>query len=320
MKRTTNIKALGGVIVIGLTLSAFLMGQQLVVGQADQPAPTPFLTEFDYAPVVFGSQAGPTATATLPGPTVTPFATVTIIPAVTASPTASPTTTPTATSTVAGPTATVTATPDGTVTPTRPPDWLPTPEVNPLIVLENHSTLVDERGMLTIRGEVLNQSSIPVRSIRITTELLNAKGRVIQRDQALTLLDRLAPGERTCFSVTVIPPNKWRDYSFGEMTYQVDPMPISGLELFGTTAGLDDIMGWYGISGQVRNTTTTDYKLLRLVGTLYDASGAAIGCDFAYTFESDLSGGQTDSFELLFADRDYAGVADWRVQVEGERR
>jgi hypothetical protein len=260
-----------------------------------EPAATvtmmPQQTALGYAPAVFAAGAGPTPDNTPSAPT----ATATSLPPATATPAATP-------------------------TPTRPPDVVPTPSTNPLVIPQTHALTTDSTGRLTVRGEVVNQGTVGVESIRVPVEFRNKKGRVVHEVLAMTMIDQLGPGQKACFTVTLDPPRWWRSYTLGEVVYQVDPEPVTGLIVADVVGSRDELMGWYGLTGAVSNQSAADYDLVRLSGTVYDAAGQVIGCDFAYAFNVDLAAGQSDSFELLFADGDYPTAAGWHVAVEGERR
>jgi hypothetical protein len=265
--------------------------------------PMPQQTALGYAPAVFAAGTGSTPSTPAPGSTATPPPSVS---------TATATTFPTATTTPAAATA--------THTPTRPPDVLPTPSANPLVIPQTHALTADSAGRLTVRGEVVNQGTVGVESIRVPVEFRNKKGRVVHEEPAMTMIDQLGPGQKACFTVTLDPPQWWRSYTLGEVVYQVDPEPVTGLAVADVDGSRDELLGWYTITGAVSNQSAVDYDLVRLSGTVYDAAGQVIGCDFAYAFNVDLAAGQSDSFELLFADGDYPTAAGWHVAVEGERR
>jgi hypothetical protein len=299
-----------GVVAASVWQALLPDGRTLRAEPAATVTVTPYRTDFGYAPAVFAAGAGPTPGNTPPPPTVTPPSSM-----ATATPTASPTTTAT-------PAAAGTATPAGTATatPTRPPDVLPTPSANPLVIPQTHALTTDSTGRLTVRGEVVNQGTVGVESIRVPVEFRNKKGRVVHEEPAMTMIDQLGPGEKTCFTVTLDPPQWWRSYTLGEIVYQVDPESVTGLTVEDVDGSRDELMGWYSLTGAVSNQSAVNYDLVRLSGTLYDAAGQVIGCDFAYAYNVDLAAGQSDSFELVFADGEYPSAAAWHVAAEGERR
>lgn len=301
--------ALAGAIVgIGLLLNP--VGPALRAEPAE-PMTASELTEFGYAPAVFAAAGGS------PAPTGTPAPGATATPPTAA--TATPTATATATAGTPPPGATSTPTAAATATATQAPDLEPTPAANPLRVPETH-TLITDLGRLTIRGEVISDGPRGVLGVRVPIVFLNKKGRVVHTEMALPMLNQLGPGSRTCFTVSLDPPKGWRSFEFGDIVYQLDPNPIEGLSVSDVAGGVDSLMGWFTLNGRVSNASTTNYSLLRLAATVYDASGQVVGCDFAYADNIDLLAGQTDTFEFLFADREYPDAAGWHIAAEGERR
>ena len=79
----------------------------------------------------------------------------------------------------------------------------------------------------------------------------------------------------------------------------------------------DPVMGWFTVSGQVRNKQDEPAELVQLVGTVYDGSGKITGCGFAFVGTTDLEGQQKGLFEMVFSGRDFSDVADYKIQVEG---
>jgi hypothetical protein len=73
--------------------------------------------------------------------------------------------------------------------------------------------------------------------------------------------------------------------------------------------------GWLHIRGEVENTGATDAEYVKLIVTLYDASGNVIGMDFTYTELDIVPAGSTSPFE--------SGTDHWPnfdhydIQVEG---
>ena len=66
-------------------------------------------------------------------------------------------------------------------------------------------------------------------------------------------------------------------------------------------------LGWYEIVGEVVNGGTDDTEFVKVVATFYDETGQVIDTDFTYTDPSDVSAGQSVTFELTVGDEDISG-------------
>ena len=77
--------------------------------------------------------------------------------------------------------------------------------------------------------------------------------------------------------------------------------------------------GSYRILGFVRNDNDVRVRYVRPIATLYNASGTVVECSYTYVNSTHLDPGQSSSFELTFSGwyRDYADVASYRIQVDG---
>jgi len=67
----------------------------------------------------------------------------------------------------------------------------------------------------------------------------------------------------------------------------------------------------------VRNDHGTRVDFVSPVGTVYNAAGKVVGCDFTYVNSTDLDPGQSSSFEMTFLGRDYSDVTSYQLQVDG---
>lgn len=227
-----------------------------------------------------------------------------------------PTPTPTMTST---PTPTSTPVSTNTPTPTNTPSPTPTATAVPpdVEVLSNHTHYIDSIDYLNIVGEVRNNTSDHIHLVRITGNIFNASGQILDTDFTYMWLDNLPPGDKTCFELSVPEPDGWAYYEFEPPTYWSDGDPHPNLTIFNDSGAYDPTFGWYEIIGQVRNDHGTRVESVQPVGTLYNASNGVIGCDLTYVNSNDLDPGQVSSFELTFIGREYTDVAYYRLQVDG---
>lgn len=238
-----------------------------------------------------------TATATIPGPTATATAT--------------------ATATVPSPTPTATATATATVGPTPTPTATPTslpPGVN---IQSNHTYYLDTLGNLHVVGEIANGSGDNLRLVKVTLDLYQGN-KLLQTESAYTFLDTLSANRLTCFRISLKAPAGWNRYAFREPEYVPGAPALPDLIISDISGAYDPVFGWYSLAGNVHNQEPSAVQFVQPVGTLYDAAGAVIGCDYTFTDSAELAPGQASPFELFFTGRDYGSVSSYRVQVDGD--
>lgn len=186
-----------------------------------------------------------------------------------------------------------------------------------MYVLENHSYYGDFFGYLNIFGEVQNDTADHLDSVEIAVNVFNSGGQFIGTGFNYIYLNNLPAGDKTCFYIALEEPANWSYYEFEPPYYWTDGEPLPNLTVLNDSGYYDPFWGWYDITGQVRNDHGTRVEDIFLVGALYDAFGAIIDCDYAYTDAFYLDPGQASYFELMFSWRDYANVASYRLQVDG---
>jgi hypothetical protein len=174
---------------------------------------------------------------------------------------------------------------------------------------------VDTIDWLHILGEVYNNTADPVSRIEIPVNILDAGGQIVHSDFTFAWLDNLPAGEKTCFEVLMQRPEGGETYEFEEPQYW-DGRALPNLTVLNPSGSVIDF-GWFQILGQVRNDHGSVVADVMTVGTLYNATGHVVGCDFAY-LDSDPPPGGTGNLEMLFVGRDYSDVTSYRIQVDGE--
>ena len=138
-------------------------------------------------------------------------------------------------------------------------------------------------------------------------------------DYAYTDLDNLPPNQKTCFEVFFFsPPSGWQYYQFEAPSYYTNGTAVTGLTVLSPSGSYNPTYGWYDIIGQIRNDSGSTIDYVQTTGTLYNASGIVIGCDYTYTNNTTLIPGQISGFDIMFSGRDYTDVADYRIQVDGQ--
>jgi len=215
------------------------------------------------------------------------------------------------------PTPTPTFTPALTSTPTNTPTPTATTIAAGVDILPNHSSYVDSIDYLHIVGKVRNNTADHLRFVKITANIFNSSGQLLDTGFTYTYLDNLPAGEKTCFCMLLKEPAGWSYYEFEAPTYWTDGELLPNLTIFNDSGSYDSTFGWYSIIGQVRNDHGTRVEYVSPVGAVYNDSGVVVGCHFTYVNSTHLDPGQTSSFEMTFSGRDYADVDSYRLQVDG---
>jgi len=214
------------------------------------------------------------------------------------------------------PTPTPTFTPTATEVPTATPVPTSTSLPSGVQILSNYSMYVDSIDYLHIVGEISNNTGNNLRFVRITANLFNGSGGLLDTDFTYTWLDDLPAYDKTCFSLLVPLPAGYSYFQFEAPSYWTDGQPLPSLTVINDSGGLINY-GWYKILGQVRNDAGTKVTFVSPVMTLYNSSGNVVDCDFTYVNSTDLEAGQVSSFENTFIGADYSGVTHYRIQVDG---
>lgn len=182
-------------------------------------------------------------------------------------------------------------------------------------MLPNHSHYVGSDGLLHIVGEVLNNTTAYIASVTIAVSLFSSGGHEVETELGFTWLDNLPSGEKTCFDAALSQTTGWAYYEFAQPSFS-QGRPLPNLTILNAAGSILPYMGWYQLTGQVRNEQGTRVDYIACVGTLYNAEGKVVGCDFSPI--GSLQHTETRSFTILFAGRNYSDVASYRVQADGE--
>ncbi len=187
-------------------------------------------------------------------------------------------------------------------------------------ILPNHSSYVTSSGYLHIVGEVYNDTPDHLRYVKITANILDSSGQLLDTDYNHIPLDDLPAGDKTCFHISLKEPAGWSYYEFETPGYWKDGKPLPRLTVLDDSGSYNSTCKDYEIIGQVRNGHGTRVEYVSPVGTLYNAAGTVIGCNAGYVNGIHLDPAQTGSFKIAFGGwhRDFADVASYRLQVDGD--
>ena len=185
-------------------------------------------------------------------------------------------------------------------------------------ILPNQSHYVDSVDYLHIVGEVQNNTGNTLRFVRLNANIYNSSGQLLDTEYTYTWLDNLPAWDKTCFEVLMPQPAGWSYYELETPTYWTDGQSLPNLTVLNVSGSYDSTFGWYTIIGQVRNDHGIRVEYVSPVGTLYNAAGVVIGCDFTYVDSTHLDPNQISAFEMYFFGRDYSDAASYRLQVDGD--
>jgi hypothetical protein len=161
-------------------------------------------------------------------------------------------------------------------------------------------------------GEVRN--NLPddvVNYVQIVGTFYDSSGVLIDTDYTYTALDKLRPGEKSPFKLTVSDQSvaeRIDNYTLAVNWEPVNALPSSiadatVLRIEQGEQRLNDL-GRYQIVGAVVNGGTGLTNFVEVVATLYDEAGKIIGVETTFTEPSDLAAGQSAPFEITVYDHE----------------
>lgn len=193
----------------------------------------------------------------------------------------------------------------------------PTPTPPGVVVLGNSSAFVGDGGRVYVVGEVHNQTSATITFVAVPVWLLDAQGQEISASLAYVQRLNISPNSVACFRGFFTITEGWVSYRLGAASYRETNAKVPNIALV-TTQGTRDNSG-YTISGSVRNLESTPVESVAVVGTLYNAAGAVLDCEWNYASDTSLAPNQQTGFVLpLTARRSYAEVAQFHAETDGE--
>lgn len=190
----------------------------------------------------------------------------------------------------------------------------PAPSV---IALGNSSAFVGDGGRVYVVGEVHNQTSDTITFVSVAVWLLDAQGQEISASVAYVQRLNMRPNSVACFRGFFTRTDGWASYRLGEVAYRNTSARAPNLALV-SAHGARDSSG-YTISGSVRNLESTPIESAAVAGTLYNAAGTVLDCEWNYANDTSLAPNQQTGFVLpLMARRSYAEVARFQAEADGE--
>jgi hypothetical protein len=193
----------------------------------------------------------------------------------------------------------------------------PTVPAAPLVIVSS-SLYADSNSTPHVAGEVRNTTTDYMDYVEITGTFFDASGQVVASEYTFTHVDLVAPGDTAGFDLGLangagLGVSRYELAVQGEVTAD---RPAAGLVIQGESANVDG-GGDYHVIGTVVNQSTAVAEFVKVIGTFYGADGTVVRSDLAYTELEVVPLGGTDTFDLSLPDGGSAGIASYRLVVEG---
>ena len=182
--------------------------------------------------------------------------------------------------------------------PAPAPTALPADVV--LLGLLSEHNFTDNFNVLTIAGEVRNDSPVSVGRSRITATFYDLSGAVIGTAAGETMLDVIAPGQISPFLITLSRPPALSSYSVRAIAQPANTDSVPQLSVV-EVKRFEDNAGFLHIKGQVSNVGATISKRTKVAAVLYGRDGRVINVGFTYVHPPNLVPGATADYEVVFS-------------------
>lgn len=193
----------------------------------------------------------------------------------------------------------------------------PPPPGTPLVIVSS-SLYTAGDSSLHVAGEVRNITTDYMDYVEITGTFFDASGQVVASEYTFTHVDLVAPGDTAGFDLGLangagLGVSRYELAVQGEVTAD---RPAAGLVIQGESANVDG-GGDYHVVGTVVNQSAAVAEFVKVIGTFYGPDGTVVRSDLAYTELEVIPPGGTDTFDLSLPNGDSAGIATYRLVVEG---
>lgn len=187
---------------------------------------------------------------------------------------------------------------------------------NGVFIVSSSKATIDEYGDLHIHGEVLNNSGVGHRFIRINATFYNSSNVVLKVDFTYTTIDELRSRGRSPFHIWTEAPAGYHHHVLSMSSQPMSAAPVGGLVL---SPGIpySDSFGYRYYPGEVANTNGFTARFTQVALTEYDAWANVSWSDFTFTEPSDIPSGATAPYELMTEQR--SGVNRYSVVAGASR-
>jgi hypothetical protein len=159
------------------------------------------------------------------------------------------------------------------------------------------SSYYESGGYLYIVGEVRNDTPGNAKLVRVTATYLDAENATLGTAFAFVQHDILAAGQISPFVIEQEVPAGFASYTLLTQWSPGETAPVPQLSL-GSIRDFVDSYGFRIWVGEVTNGSLVAVEQVKLVLTLYDASGTVSNVDYAFLFNDVLAPGQKGPFQL----------------------
>jgi len=161
----------------------------------------------------------------------------------------------------------------------------------------------------------MNNTGGNVKFVKIIATFYDAAGSVSGTDFGYTSIDILTPGQKSPFTVLYEATAAHASYRLQVQWRATSDQPIGGITIL-SSGERDSSTSYRRIFGEVRNDSGGPLRFVKIIATIYDASGRVVGDEFGYAALDDLPAGQTSPFEILVEKR---GGVRYELQTQGRR-
>lgn len=163
-----------------------------------------------------------------------------------------------------------------------------------------------------IVGEVRNNSHDPMEYVKVVATLYDDSGKVVGVSFTYTELDVIPPGQKAPFETVT---DQWEGTTRYKLQVQGSPghLPRQDLKILSHDSYVDG--DWFHVRGEIKNRGTTQSEFVKIVATLYNASGEVVGMAFAYAELDVVPAGGTSPFDIVTAH--WPNVHHYAIQVQG---
>jgi len=174
------------------------------------------------------------------------------------------------------------------------------------IIRDNHSSYVDQYGLLRVVGEVENTGDVTMESIHIAAKFYDLQGTTIAEGYTFAVLSTLPPQTRTPFKVTLATSSpdlisRIHHYTL-KATFKESETELTRTLLLLSTNNYTDVYGLLHILGELWNNGTRISSYTEVVATCYDENGKVVAVNSALASPHNLDPDQKAAFEITVAD------------------
>ncbi len=168
-----------------------------------------------------------------------------------------------------------------------------------ILGLLSDNKFTDEFGLLTIVGEVRNDSNLTVGQSQIAITLYDRTGTIIDTAEGQPMLEVIPPGETSPFIIKLPRPAGLASYSLRAIARPVTPrlspqLAVTELRRF------EDTAGFFHIKGKIQNVGKITARRVKVAAIIYGRDERVINVSFTYITPPALAPGQEADYDILF--------------------